>query len=123
MISRLVGLSPSPCLGLGFNSQEPAWDSLSLPLSAPPSLSLKINKLKKKTNKTTKEQSYIFSVEGEITLVEHLLGVRSFRDIVAHQATVSRCGPYPLVMWLLWGGCGLGAKPPHVLRTCGTDSA
>ena len=104
-------------LSLSLFLPLPSWHIHTVSLS----LSLKINKLKKNT--ATEEQSYVFSVEGEITLIEHLLGVRSFRDIVAHQATVSRCGPYPLVMWLLWGGCGLGAKPPHVLRTCGTDSA
>ena len=39
-----------PCTGLHADTAEPAWDSLSLPLSAPPLLSLclffKIHKLK-----------------------------------------------------------------------------
>ena len=44
----------APCWALCWQSSEPAWDSLSLSLSAPPpftrlhALSLKINKLKKK---------------------------------------------------------------------------
>ena len=49
MILRFVGSSPR--IGLCADSAEPAWDSLSPSLSAPPpltlSLSLKINKLKK----------------------------------------------------------------------------
>ena len=39
MISRFVGSSPTS-VGLCVDSSEPAWDSLSPPLSAPPLLSL-----------------------------------------------------------------------------------
>ena len=47
-----------PCSGLCADGTEPAWDSLSPSLSAPPpacarTLSLKINKLKKLLNRGT----------------------------------------------------------------------
>ena len=59
MISWLCGFEPH--FGLWAGRAEPAWDSLSASLGAPPllvlSLSLKINKLKKKRKE--KQQKYI----------------------------------------------------------------
>ena len=39
----VVGSGIEPCLGLCTDSTEPAWDSLSPPLSVPPLLSLSLS--------------------------------------------------------------------------------
>ena len=47
-----------PCIGLCASSMNPAWTSLSICLSASLSLSLKINKLKKKRSPWNGKREY-----------------------------------------------------------------
>ena len=55
-VHDLIACGSEPCFGLCTDSAEPAWDSLSLPLSAPPALKINL-KINLKTNQKNKEQT------------------------------------------------------------------
>ena len=98
-----------PHVGLCSDSEEPAWDSLSLPLSLPLPCSLslfcslKINKLLKTFNK--KEKSYRHKKKGDITSDQEDLGSgkmiarQDFEDCLASQpAGTGGTFPDPIIL-------------------------